>query len=88
MTTTKLWAATFSKAQLDKPKEEFDVVEAAMEAAMARIGWECISCPHEAFQWIGNELEENDEGGLNVYIKIVRENKENSEYDSRTKEVK
>lgn len=83
MNKVTLFAASVTKEQLED--QSIDVLELAMEAAMARLGWECLSNPHESFQWVGNELKERPDGGLNIYIKVVREDKENPEYDERTK---
>lgn len=86
MRKTTLFATSVTKEQLEDPS--IDVLQLAMEGAMARLGWECLSCPHESFQWVGTDLKERADGGLNIYIKIVREDKENPEYDERTKKVK
>lgn len=84
MKKEQLFATTITKEQLDNPN--VDVLQIAMEGAMARIGWECLSCPHETFQWVGTDIQEREDGGLSIYIKICREDKENPEYDERTRD--
>lgn len=84
MKKEQLFATLITKEQLDNPN--IDVLQIAMEGAVARIGWECLSCPHEAFQWVGTDLQEREDGGLNIFINVLREDKENPEYDERTKE--
>lgn len=48
MRKTTLFATSVTKEQLEDPS--IDVLQLAMEGAMARLGWECLSCPHESFQ--------------------------------------
>lgn len=84
MKKEQLFATTIRKEQLEDPS--VDVLQIAMEGAMARIGWECLSCPHETFQWVGTDIQEREDGGLSIYIKICREDKENPEYDERTRD--
>lgn len=48
MNKTTLFAASVTKEQLED--SNIDVLELAMEAAMARLGWECLANPHETFQ--------------------------------------
>jgi len=79
-----LWAVSYTAEELDRDPEEFDLLEDIMQKAMGRIGWECICDPHSTVQWIGNKMEETKEGGLDVYIEIEVEDKENPEYDERT----
>lgn len=79
-----LWAVSYTAEELNRDPEEFDLLEDIMQKAMGRIGWECICDPRSTVQWIGNKLEEREDGGLDVYIEIDVEDKENPEYDERT----
>ena len=79
-----LWAATYTPEELNRDPEEFDLLEDIMQKAMGRIGWECVCDPRSTVQWIGNKLEEQEDGSLNVYVEIDVEDKENPEYDERT----
>ena len=75
-------AGTISKEKLEDL--ELDVLSLALHLSMERLGWECVKCPHETFQWVGNELFEEEDGGLTILVKVAREPKENQEYDTRT----
>ena len=77
-----LYAGTISKEKIEDA--EFDIPSFALHLSMERLGWECVRCPHEALQWVGNELFEEEDGGLTILVKIAREPKENLEYDTRT----
>lgn len=71
-----------SAKQLEDP--ELDVLSLGLHLSMERLGWECVKCPHETFQWVGIELSEEEDGGLSIYVKVERQPKENPEYDIRT----
>lgn len=73
---------TWSAEQLEK---EEDILSVALHLSMERLGWECIRCPHETFQWVGTEMCENEDGSLSIFVKVTRNPKENPEYDERTK---
>ena len=75
-------AGTISKERIEDAG--FDILSFALHLSMERLGWECVGCPHEAFQWVGNELFEEEDGGLTILVKVTREPKENLEYDTRT----
>lgn len=79
---TLLYAGTISKEKIENA--DFDIVSFALHLSMERLGWECVACPHESFQWVGNELFEEEDGGLTILVKITRKPKENLEYDTRT----
>lgn len=79
-----LWAVSYTAEELNRDPEEFDLLEDIMQKAMGRIGWECVCDPRSTVQWIGNKLEEKEDGGLDVYVEIDVEDKENPEYDERT----
>lgn len=79
---TLLNAGTISKEELEDL--EFDILSFALHLSMERLGWECVKCPHETFQWVGSELFEEEDGGLTILVKVAREPKENQEYDTRT----
>lgn len=79
---TLLYAGTISKEKIEDA--EFDIPSFALHLSMERLGWECVSCPHESFQWVGNELFEEEDGGLTILVKVTRKPKENLEYDART----
>ena len=79
---TLLYAGTISKEKIENA--DFDIVSFALHLSMERLGWECVRCPHESFQWVGNELFEEEDGGLTILVKITRKPKENLEYDTRT----
>lgn len=88
MTKEKRLVLTWTKEQLDAYEDEHDFIKMCLDEAAKNIGYMAIMSPYEAVQWVGNELQENEENGtVQLYVKLNLYEAENPEYYERTKKV-